>query len=177
VEVRLLSERVLCRGRRVTLISREYLMEGRVVERDIVHFGEAVAIVPLPSEEEVILLRQFRAPVGTWVYEVPAGVIEEGEDVESAARRELIEETGYDAGVIERVISVYTAPGYSDEVLHVVVARNLKYVGARPEPGELIEVIKLGLDEALRKVLTQEVADAKTVIALTLLKLSLSAKE
>ncbi len=171
MEVRLLNEKVLCRGRRVTLISREYLMGGRVVKRDIVHFGEAVAIVPLLNENEVVLLRQFRAPVGTWVYEVPAGVIEESEDVESAARRELIEETGYNAGVIEKVLSVYTAPGYSDEVLHIVIARELKYVGARPEPGELIEVIKLKVDEAIRKILTQEVADAKTVIALTLLKL------
>ena len=171
MEIKLLSEKVLCRGKRVTLISREYLMGGRVVKRDIVHFGEAVAIVPLLSEKEVILLRQFRAPVGTWVYEVPAGVIEENEDVESAARRELIEETGYDAGAIERVVSVYTAPGYSDEILHIVIARDLRYVGARPEPGELIEVIRLGLDEALRKVLAQEVADAKTVIALALLKL------
>ncbi len=171
MEVKLLNEEVLCRGRRVTLISREYLMEGRVVRKDVVHFGQAVAIIPLLSSSEVVLLRQFRAPVRAWVYEVPAGLIEEGEDIVSAAKRELIEETGYDAGVIERLVSVHTSPGYSDEVLHIVVARNLKYVGARPEPGELIEVIKLRLDEALEKVLAQEVADAKTVIALTLLKL------
>ena len=171
MEIKLLNEEVVCRGRRVVLKSREYLISGRVVRRDIVHFGEAVAIVPLLNESEVVLLKQFRAPVNTWVYEVPAGLIEEGEDVVSAARRELIEETGYDAGVVKKVLSVYTAPGYSDEVLHIVVARDLRYVGARPEPGELIQVIKLSVDEALRKVLTQDVADAKTVIALTLLKL------
>ncbi|MCD6278500.1 MAG: NUDIX hydrolase [Desulfurococcales archaeon] len=174
MEVKLLSEEVLCRGRRVTLISREYLMKGRVVRRDIVHFGQAVAIVPLLSSREILLLRQFRAPVGKWVYEVPAGMMEEGEDVATAAKRELIEETGYEAESIERLVSVYTAPGYSDEVLHIVVAKNLKYVGARPEPGELIEVIKLSLEEALRKVFAQEIADAKTVIALTLLKLMTS---
>ncbi|OYT51214.1 MAG: NUDIX hydrolase [Desulfurococcales archaeon ex4484_204] len=168
VGVRVISEEVLCEGKRVRLIQKRMVINGREVVRDVVDFGEAVAIVPVLDDGRVVMLRQYRAPVNEWVYEVPAGRVEPGEDVIDAARRELIEETGYEASDIRRVVSIYTAPGYSNEVLHICIARGLTYVGARPEPGELIEIVELPLMDAIAKVLRCRVSDAKTLISLML---------
>ena len=169
--VRILRDETLCVGRRVSLIKRVLHVEGKELVKDVIDFGEAVAIVPITDDEQVIMLRQYRAAVNDWIYEIPAGRIEEGESIEEAARRELIEETGYEPGILRRVISVYTAPGYSNEVLHILVARKLRYVGAKPEAGEIIEVVKIPLNEALKFIIKEKIVDAKTVIALTLLQL------
>ncbi len=152
------------------MIQRAYLHEGRVILRDVVRFGEAVAILPIKDGGRVILINQFRAPINKWVLEVPAGRVELGEDLLTAARRELMEEVGYEAEELVKVASVYTAPGYSDEVLHIFVARGLKYVGASPEPGELVKAIELGVDEALKVLLSSECVDAKTLLAILLFK-------
>ncbi len=165
----LLSERVVCRGKRVSLLQRTYRYEGLEFVRDVVLFGRSVAVVPLVGDE-VVLVRQFRAPVGGWVLEVPAGRVDPGETPEEAARRELVEETGYRPGRLELLARVYTSPGYSDEVLHVYLAGDLEYVGGKPEPGELVEVVRLGVDEALDAVLGEPAADAKTLLSLLLLK-------
>ncbi|MEM4824034.1 MAG: NUDIX hydrolase [Zestosphaera sp.] len=164
------SESVLCSGKRVSLVQKTYLHEGRVVLRDVVRFGEAVAVLPVKEDGRVVLLSQFRVPVNNWILEVPAGRVEEGEDLVSAAKRELREETGYDAEELIRVASIYTAPGYSDEVLHVFLARKLKYVGASPEPGELIKTTELSLEEALETLTKTKYVDAKTLLAILLLK-------
>ncbi|MEM0348265.1 MAG: NUDIX hydrolase, partial [Zestosphaera sp.] len=82
------SESVLCSGKRVSLVQKTYLHEGRVVLRDVVRFGEAVAVLPVKEDGRVVLLSQFRVPVNNWVLEVPAGRVEEGEDLVSAAKRE-----------------------------------------------------------------------------------------
>ena len=169
--IKIIRDETLCVGKRVSLIKRVLCVEGKEVVRDMVDFGEAVAIIPITDDGQVIMLRQYRAAVNDWVYEIPAGRIEKGESIEEAARRELIEETGYDPGILRRVISVYTAPGYSNEVLHILVARKLRYVGAKPEAGEIIEVVKIPLNEALKFIIKEKIVDAKTVIALTLLQI------
>ncbi len=169
-ELVLVSESTLCVGRRVKLIQRTYLHEGRVILRDVVRFGEAVAILPLKEDGRVVLVNQFRVPVNDWVLEVPAGRVEAGEDLVDAVRRELREEVGYDAEEVVKLASVYTAPGYSDEVLHVFLASKLKFVGAAPEPGELVKTVELSADEALETLLKPGYTDAKTLLAILLLK-------
>lgn len=170
-ELVLVSESILCTGRRVKLIQRTYLHEGRVVLKDVVRFGEAVAILPVKDDGSVVLVNQFRVSVNNWVLEVPAGRVEAGEDLADAVRRELREEVGYDAEEVVKLASVYTAPGYSDEVLHVFLARKLKFVGAAPEPGELIKTVELSADEALETLLKSGFTDAKTLLAILLLKM------
>ncbi len=167
--VELVEERVLCGGKRVILVQREYSYSGRRFVRDVVLFGQSVAVIPLRGRE-VLLIKQFRAPVGDWILEVPAGRVEPGESPEDAARRELIEEVGYEPTKLTKLSSLYMSPGYSDEVLHVYLAEGLRFVGSNPEPGELIEVVSLELSEALATVLEKPVADAKTVASLLLLK-------
>lgn len=163
----LVNEKTLCRGKRVTLAQRIYSLKGRQFVRDIVVFGQSVAIVPVIGDE-VILIKQFRAPIGGWVLEVPAGRVDPGESPEETARRELVEEIGYFPRKLEKLGSLYVSPGYSDEILHVFLAEELEYVGNRPEPGELIEVVRLRLLDALNVVLSESVADAKTVASILL---------
>ncbi len=170
--IEVVEERLLCRGKRVELVQRVYSYVGKRFLRDVVKFGQSVAVVPLLGRE-VILIKQFRAPVGGWVLEIPAGRVEPGEDPEEAATRELVEEVGYRPRKLERLVSLYMSPGYSDEVLHVYLATDLEYVGSSPEPGELIEVVRLELEKALEQVLSG-VADAKTVVALLALGSRLS---
>ncbi|MCS7099475.1 MAG: NUDIX hydrolase [Sulfolobales archaeon] len=135
----------------------------------MVEFGQSVAVVPLVGGD-VILIRQFRAPVSAWVLEIPAGRVDPGESPEEAARRELVEEVGYYPRKLAKLGSVYMSPGYSDEVLHVYLAEELEYVGSSPEPGELIEVVRVKLAEAVSAVLGAGVADAKTLLSLLLLR-------
>lgn len=165
----LLSESVLCRGKRVVLVQRIYTYRGLEFVRDIVVFGQSVAVVPVVGDE-VLLIRQFRAPVGDWVIEVPAGRVDLGESPDEAARRELVEEIGYYPRKLERLGSVYMSPGYSDEILHVYLAEELEFVGSSPEPGELIEVVRLKIDEALAVILGNPVADAKTLLSILLVR-------
>ena len=170
MRVRILRDEYLCRGRRVKLISRVIDIEGKIVRKDVVRFGEAVAIVPIKDDGNIVMIKQFRVPVNDWVYEVPAGRVEEGENPEETARRELVEEVGYEAGELVRIASIYTAPGYSDEVLHIFIARKLRFVGSKPELGEVIIPIEVSLSKALDLVLNSKVADAKTLVALLLIK-------
>jgi ADP-ribose pyrophosphatase len=143
---------------------------GVVFTKDVVRFGQAVAIIPIIGDE-VILIKQFRPSLNKWVLEVPAGRVEVNEALEDTARRELIEEVGYDAKTLIKLVSIYPAPGYSDEVLHIFLAKDLTYVGSKLEVGELIEVVKVKLDSALDLILSDDVVDAKTLISLLILKL------
>ncbi|MCC6022110.1 MAG: NUDIX hydrolase [Desulfurococcaceae archaeon] len=143
---------------------------GVVFTKDVVRFGQAVAIIPIIGDE-VILIKQFRPSLNKWVLEVPAGRVEVNEALEDTAKRELIEEVGYDAKTLIKLVSIYPAPGYSDEVLHIFLAKDLTYVGSKLEVGELIEVVKVKLDSALDLILSDDVVDAKTLISLLILKL------
>jgi ADP-ribose pyrophosphatase len=143
---------------------------GVVFTKDVVRFGQAVAIIPIIGDE-VILIKQFRPSLNKWILEVPAGRVEINEALEDTARRELIEEVGYDAKTLIKLVSIYPAPGYSDGVLHIFLAKDLTYVGSKLEVGELIEVVKVRLDSALDLVLSDDVVDAKTLISLLILKL------
>lgn len=164
----------MCEGKRVKLYSRRYKVADRVITRDVVNFGRSVAILPILNEKEVILINQFRAPMGRWILEVPAGIIEDGESWLDAAKRELIEETGYVAKSFEEVLSICLSPGYSDETMTIVFAKDLEYVGERPEETEFIRVLRLSVDEAYSRVLSEEIKDAKTLLALMLYKLRLA---
>lgn len=166
----LIEEKPLCKGVRVEVIQRTYEFEGMRFVRDTVLFGSSVAVVPLKAGGRVVLIKQFRAPINGWVLEIPAGRVEIGESPEEAAVRELEEEVGYRPRKLVKVASIYTTPGYSDEILHLYIALNLEEVRRHPEIGELIEVVEMGVDEALEAVLGGGVADSKTLLGLLLVK-------
>jgi len=162
-----LSDELVAVGRRVRLLRRRVEAGGAVFERDVVAFGEAVVVVPILDDGRVVMVKQWRAPVGAWVLEVPAGRLEPGENPLEAAGRELEEETGYRAGELVGLGSFYATPGYSDEVMHFFAARKLEEGSPRPELGEVLRVVRVDPDEYLSRV-GAERCDLKTVAAILL---------
>jgi ADP-ribose pyrophosphatase len=162
------EEKELFRGLRFSVVRRKYLKQGGSFERDIVVFPQAVVVLPFISGEEIVLIKQYRAPLDDYVIEAPAGVIDEGETPDETARRELVEEIGYYPRRLVKIGSFTPAPGYSSEILHFYYAEELEYVGARPEKYEVIEPFRVGFREAYDMVLRNEIRDAKTALLILL---------
>lgn len=147
---------------------RVELPSGHETELDIVRHPGASCVVPLLSDDEVLLIRQYRHATGGTLLEAPAGKLDPDEPPEACAARELVEETGYRAGRIEHLSSIWTTPGFTDEVIHLYAAFELEHVGQRLEPDEVIELAPMPLDDALARIFTGELRDAKTALALLL---------
>ncbi len=140
---------------------------GREVELDIVHHPGGAVITALNDKKDVCLLRQFRHAAGGVIWELPAGCIDpEDESPLDTARRELQEEAGLVATDWQDLGSIYTSPGFCDEVLHLFLARDLDHTTTDHEEDELIEVHWLHFEEAVRMVMNNEIRDAKTVAGL-----------
>lgn len=151
------------------LLKRRFEFGGSVFEKDVVAFGEAAIVVPLLGDGRVVMVRQWRPAVKAWVLEVPAGRVEQGENPERAARRELEEEVGYAAGELVKLATAYATPGYSDEVMHFFAALKLERRRAHPEAGEILKAVEVDPDAYLASA-GREVLDLKTVAALALCK-------
>jgi len=153
-------------GKLLTLLKYRVLINGVEAVREVVEHPGAVAIIPIKDDGRIILVKQYRLPVGENLIEVPAGTLEKGESEEECARRELLEETGYEAGVLKKVRSLYLAPGYSTEKITIFIARKLSRGFQKLESDENIEVLELGLEEALKMVKEGIIKDAKTIISI-----------
>ena len=145
---------------------RVALPNGCEVMLDIVHQPGAAAVVPFVAEDEVVLIRQFRHAAGGTILEVPAGKLDPGEPPERCAARELTEEAGYRAGRIVALGSIWTTPGFTDEVIHLFAAFDLTRAASQPDDDEVIEVIRVPLAHALELVWRGELRDAKSALAL-----------
>jgi ADP-ribose pyrophosphatase len=145
---------------------RATLPNGRAVELDIVRHPGAAAVVPFFSDDEVLLIRQYRHAAGGMILEVPAGKLDDGEAPERCAARELEEEAGWRAGRLESLGWIWTTPGFTDERIYLFAAFDLEEVGQRPDTDEFIETLRLPLAEALDLVWRSELADAKSAVAL-----------
>jgi len=162
-----ITSRCIYKGRVVNLrIDTVRLENGDLTTREIVEHRGAVAIVALDEDDNVLLVRQFRKPVESELLEIPAGTLEPGEEPESCALRELEEETGYNAGRLERILGFYSSPGFCDEYIHIYFATDLVKNKARAQADEAIEVVKVPFSKALEMVLSGEICDAKTIIGL-----------
>ena len=158
----------LYQGKIVSLALRDsQLQDGTLVKRELIHTPGAVVIVPLTAQNEVRLVRQFRAAAETWVIELPAGTLEPNEGPELAAPRELLEETGDQAANWHYLGKFYTAPGILDECLHLYLATNLTPGPNHLEFDEHIEVLTVPWAEALAMIRRGEIEDAKTIAGLT----------
>jgi ADP-ribose pyrophosphatase len=131
----------------------------------VVHPGASV-IVPMFEDGTVLVERQYRYPVREHMLELPAGKIDQKEDPERAARRELLEETGYEAGRWDFIGTLMPCIGYSDELIHAYLARNLTYSKQNLDDEEFLETSKVSMNVLLQQSLNAQIQDAKTIIAL-----------
>lgn len=158
---------VVYRGNVLTLrVDDVELPSGKRSRREVVEHPGGVAVVAVDRDGSVVLVRQYRYPVRSALWEIPAGKLDRGEDPHECAARELEEETGYRAAVLEEVVPFYTSPGFCDEVLHLFFARGLTAGEDRPEEDEIIEtrwVRRAGLDEMIAR---GEIRDGKTLLGL-----------
>jgi ADP-ribose pyrophosphatase len=161
-----MKQRVTYRGRSITVCVEEAeLPDGRRVDLDVVRHPGAAAIVPFEAEQVVLLIRQFRHAAGGTIWEVPAGKLD-GDSPEVCAAKELEEEAGRRAGRLERLGSILTTPGFTDEVIHLFAAFDLEPIPQRLESDEVIEVVPTPIGEALEMIWSGEIRDAKSIVAL-----------
>jgi ADP-ribose pyrophosphatase len=140
---------------------------GTRIEYGVLESGGFAAVVPVTSAGDVVLVRQWRQPLGSFTLELPSGGVDAGEKPERAARRELFEETGYRAEGLEHLVSVHTSTGRSTEVCHLFKCAAVRDErGPRPEPTEFIRVVELPLGKAFQMVSEGGITDAATVLGL-----------
>ena len=152
------------RGRKFSVrISEHMLPSGRRASVEIVEYAGAVAVLPLLDGDSAVLVRQYRPVIGSWIYEVPAGTLTPGEKPDDCAFRELEEETGYRAGRLVKMFEMYTAPGYSTEMLHSYLAEGLVQGEASLEEDEELNVVVVPLDRTVEMIRKNEIRDGKTI--------------
>lgn len=165
----LLTRKTVYDGKVLRLdVERVSLPGGHVTELEIIRHPGAACIVPFVDADHVLLLRQYRHAVGLYLHELPAGTREDGEDLESCARRELEEETGYRAGRLERLGSIVTTPGFTDERIDIFEASDLEPGRAATDDSEVLTVHRVPFREALAMVVEGRLVDAKSACALAL---------
>ncbi|HEV3157743.1 MAG TPA: NUDIX hydrolase [Candidatus Baltobacteraceae bacterium] len=133
---------------------------------EVVEHVGGVGIIAQPTPSSIVLVRQYRHAVGQYLWEIPAGMIDRGEDPVETARRELIEETGFRAQGFRQIRVVFPSPGFCNERIHIFLAEGLTVGEAQPEDDERIEIRVWDLDEAWALVERDELLDGKTQIAL-----------
>jgi ADP-ribose pyrophosphatase len=140
--------------------------DGRTLTHDLVRHPGAVVIVPIlqgTHGPEVVLIRNWRPSVETWVWELPAGTLELNEEPEKCAGRELEEETGFSAATIRYLTRFYTSPGLSDELMWAYAAQGLTPVGQRLEADERVTVHPTPVSKVLSMIASGELADGKSI--------------
>lgn len=143
------------------------LPDGAQIEYGVLESAGFSAVVPVTEEGSVVLVRQWRQPVGGFTLELPGGGVDKGKSPREAARRELLEETGYRAEDLSHLVSVHTSPGRSTEVCHLFRCRAVRTSsGPRPEPTEFVSVVELPLAEAVGKVYSGDITAATSVLGL-----------
>ncbi|MGC9208255.1 MAG: NUDIX hydrolase [Nitrososphaeria archaeon] len=168
-EPTLLSSQEVYAGKVFRIYREKFLTEKGETEVEVVKHRGAVAVLPILPDKRVVLERQFRYTLREFIYEVPAGTLEENERPEDCARRELLEETGLTAKKIIYLTRIVMSPGYVDETIHLFVA----YVSderqeARLERDEIISTEIYTMDQALEMIRNGKIVDAKTVSLLLL---------
>jgi ADP-ribose pyrophosphatase len=144
------------------------LPNGKTSTREYLHHPGAIAAIPLLETGEVLMVKQFRYPTSSIILEIPAGKLEPGENPLDAVRRELIEEVGYEPGQVIHLTSVWTTPGFTDEIIHLYLARELKPCSGSLDEDEFVEIVTMGKPELLELLNSPGVIDGKTALALTL---------
>jgi ADP-ribose pyrophosphatase len=167
IKARVLSSREVYHGPAFRVTADQVLEPSGVrTRRDIVHHSGSVVILAVEegdSEPRVLLERQYRYAARQMLWELPAGRIDKGESDLHAAKRELLEETGYAAKRWRRILRFYASPGFLAEAMNLYLARGLRAGPAQPEPDEVIHVRMVPLSAAVRMVMRGAIKDGKTI--------------
>lgn len=162
-----MSTRHIYTGKVVTLnIDTVVLPNGVTIDLEMVRHPGAAAVVPMKDAHTVILIRQFRHAADGFIYEIPAGKLHPGEDPRDCASRELEEEIGYRATSFELLSSIFTAPGFTDEVIHIYKATGLVPGRQNLDRDEVLEVLEMPLTDAMKQIQEGTIRDAKTIVGL-----------
>lgn len=164
---RVLSSKLPYRGP-VFWVTTDQVLEpsGVRVRRDVVRHSGSVVVLAVDESSgapKVLLEKQYRHAAERFLYELPAGRIDEGENELKAAKRELLEETGYSARSWKRVLRFWASPGFVAEAMSVYLARGLRPGAAQPEEDEVIEINFFPLEKAVAMVMNGTIQDAKTI--------------
>lgn len=169
----MIERRPIHKGRVVDLsIDTVRFPDGSTGQLEMIRHSGAAAVLPVFGEQgdpdpEILLIRQYRYATGGYLLEVPAGRPDRtGEDWDLCARRELQEETGFAAGRLVRLTTIYTTPGFTDERIHLYLAFDLTPGENKLDHDEFIETIRMPLSAAIHRVQQGEISDAKTICTL-----------
>ena len=155
------------KGTVVTLnVDTVRLPNGHTIDLEVIRHPGASAVVPLKEDGTVVLIRQFRHAANGFIYEIPAGKLHPKEDPLDCAAREREEEIGYKAGRFELLSSIFTAPGFADEVIHIYLATGLTIGTQNLDQDEVLEVVEMPLREAIAKIEDGTIRDGKTIVGL-----------
>jgi ADP-ribose pyrophosphatase len=148
--------------------------DGRNVSMEAVRHRGSVVLIPMPAQDRIILIRQYRYVVDRWLWELPAGSLEPGEALDAAAVRECHEEIGKSAGSAKRLATYFPSPGFCDEAMHFFLMTDLRErradeAAAHQDPDELLTVKEFLTEEVRAMIRRGEIVDMKTVAGLTLI--------
>ena len=146
------------------------LKDGTISKRICIDHPQAAAIVPLISDDELIMVRQYRYALKRETLEIPAGKIDKGESAEECIKRELAEETGFEAKVIKWLYTYAPAVGYSNELIHLYLGSDLEKLENKVNDTEISSLEILTIDEVLGMIRNHEIVDSKTIIALAFVR-------
>lgn len=163
-KVRVLSGKDLFRGR-VFGVRREHVVESNGIEvsREFVVHPGSVVVLPVFPDGRILMIRQYRHAAGQYLWELVAGRKDQGESFAEGARRELKEETGYEASEVTQLLQVFPSPGFVTEQMVIFLAKGLKKGAPRPEDDEKIQQRTFILTRALEWIRSGKIRDAKSV--------------
>lgn len=164
----LLSSDLVFKGKFLKIIRDKVLQpkNNKVSFREYIKHPGASLILAENEKNQILMLRQYRHSMKQVYYELPAGRRDEGEDPLKTAHREFEEETGYRAAVMSLMTEIHPCIGYADEIIWLYYAKNLTFVGAKPDESEDLQLLYMSWHEIEQKIKNNEIKDAKTLIAL-----------
>ena len=142
------------------------LPNGRDAEMAFIRHPGSTAVVPFLEDNTIVMEVQYRHPVGEYLLEIPAGTLEPGESPLNCAKRELIEETGFCAQELIKLGKIHMIPAYSDEEIHVFIAKGLTPAKQNLDPDEIIEVVTYPLKNAVQMIDEGKITDALTILSI-----------
>ena len=152
------------------------LPNGATADLEVITHPGAAAVVPMKDDRTVVMIRQYRHAVRSFIYEIPAGKLHPGEDPGDCAAREVEEETGYKVGRLEPILSFLTTPGFTNEIIHIFVGSELSPGTQNLGTDEVLEIVEMPLAQAMDRIEDGTIQDAKTIIGLQATHLKLLEK-